>query len=228
MSVEIIDPRNLDEALAKLRSFAQEFPVTQYVFRGQQDSCWRLCTTYQRYWLGKSMHDEFFPNKMIRQFRSGVKKLGGDFPPGNDPLAWLEYARHHGLPAPLLDFSWSPFVALYFAFDGVRARRDSTCSSVVYCLNLDQLAKEMARRMVGIENDGVFIESVQDFLAGGAERFKEGFPMGELLFIPNPSAHTRRMHAQLGAFIYSTIPGMPTKESVRDRVGCRMGFHAQR
>lgn len=215
MSIEIIDPPNLEEALAKLRSFAQEFPDTPYVFRGQQDSNWRLCTSYQRYWMGKPMHHELFPNRMIRQFRSGVKKLGLDHPSGDDPLTWLEYARHHGLPAPLLDFSWSPFVALYFAFDYVRAQKE-LMHSVVYCLNLDQLAKEMARRTVGVEDPGAFIDSVNAFLDGSAEKLKNGFPMGELLFIRNPSVHTRRMHAQMGTFIYSTIPGMPTRESVRD------------
>jgi hypothetical protein len=100
MTAEIVEPRDIDEALAMLTSLSQEFPRTEFVFRGQQDSQWRLCTSYDRYWAGKPPHDEFFVRRMVAQFRSGITRLGLETSLGNDQLAWLEYARHHGLPAP--------------------------------------------------------------------------------------------------------------------------------
>lgn len=145
---------------------------------------------------------------MVTQFRSGVTRLGLETSLRNDLLAWLEYARHHGLPAPLLDFSWSPFVALFFAFDGVREEQDARVSSIVYGLNLRQLAKEIARRKVrdlGLGDTDAFSREMDDFLYRGAVHLKSGFPQDSLLFIRYPNAHTRRMHAQLGVFLYSTI-----------------------
>lgn len=215
MSIEVIEPQDFDEALAKLMSISQEFPRTEYVFRGQQSNEWQLRTSYDRYWAGRSFYNEFFVGRMIRQFQSGIARLGLEGPAGSDLLAWLEYARHHGLPAPLLDFSWSPFVALYFAFDGVRASDEPQQASAVYCLNLNQVAKEIARRKSGGgENPVLFVSAVEDFLQGGAKQLKSGFPADELLFVRYPSAHTRRMHAQLGTFIYSTIlSGDPAAES---------------
>src|SRR5687767_7621121 len=106
MTVKTIEPRHISEALDTLTSLSQEFPRTEYIFRGQQDSRWPLCTTYDRYWVGRPIYDDSFVTKMIAQFRSGIARLGLRTSLGNNWLAWLEYARHHGLPAPLLDFSW--------------------------------------------------------------------------------------------------------------------------
>jgi hypothetical protein len=209
MTVKVLEPSHIDEALSTLTSLSQlsqKFPHTEFVFRGQQNSQWPLCTSYDRYWAGKTLYDEFFVERMVRQFQSGVARLGLETSLGRDRLAWLEYARHHGPPAPLLDFSWSPFVALYFAFDGVRDGQGPSQSGAVYALNLNQLAKETARRKVTDVSDlDVFSKAMDDFLYRGASRLKSEFPRDELLFIRYPNAHTRRMHVQLGVILYSTI-----------------------
>jgi hypothetical protein len=36
MTVEVVEPRNIGEALAKLTSLSLEFPRTEFVFRGQR------------------------------------------------------------------------------------------------------------------------------------------------------------------------------------------------
>jgi hypothetical protein len=76
MTIENFEPRDIDEALAKLTALSQlsqKFPHMEYVFRGQQDSQWRLCTSYDRYWAGRPIHEEFFVQRMVTQFRSGVR-----------------------------------------------------------------------------------------------------------------------------------------------------------
>jgi hypothetical protein len=53
----------------------------------------------------------------------------------------LELARHYGVPSPLIDFSLSPYVALFFAFNGVRPLEAQKGEhAAIYCLNIRALA----------------------------------------------------------------------------------------
>lgn len=204
MTLEVVEPKSLDEAIDTLVRLTDEFPSVEFVFRGQSESHWRLQTSYDRYWGGTPIHDEFFVDRMVSQFQSGVTRLGLDGPLGGK-LDWLEYARHHGLPAPLLDFTWSPFIALFFAFDGVREVYDAPRTAAIYCLNLNQLAKEVAReRADNPDEPRSFQRELNAFLHEGAHEFETGFPQGRLLFLRYPNTHTRRMHVQMGTFLYST------------------------
>jgi hypothetical protein len=57
MTVEVIEPPDIAKALAELISLAQrsqQFPHTEFVFRGQPNRTWTLNTRYARYWAGST------------------------------------------------------------------------------------------------------------------------------------------------------------------------------
>ena len=53
--------------------------------------------------------------------------------PGDPLYRYMVYLRHHGFPSPLLDWSYSPYVAAFFAFRNEPAGRSEKRSIYAYC-----------------------------------------------------------------------------------------------
>ena len=79
-----------------------------YAFRGQQDASHHLDTTLAR--MGGPYAE--MERHLLRNFRKYALRSEVE----NDSVwNWLSIAKHHGLPTRLLDWSFSPYVALHFA-----------------------------------------------------------------------------------------------------------------
>jgi hypothetical protein len=83
---------------------------SNYAFRGVPDKDQRLLTGFTRN-CGDNPQLEYH---MLRNFRKYARIEGADAQPQSDWL-WLTLAEHHGLPTRLLDWTYSPFVAMHFA-----------------------------------------------------------------------------------------------------------------
>jgi hypothetical protein len=91
-----------------------EFP--SYIFRGQASSVWKLESSYDRLIRKKKIRNVNIENH-LNAFKNASKGRRGRNPQileNNDE--WWALAQHNGLATPLLDFTRSAFVALYFAF----------------------------------------------------------------------------------------------------------------
>lgn len=95
-----------------------------YVFRGQASADWRLESSLERI-LGDRWSRETarkFEDHALNRFRPKFHLYDGENVEPSSRLAWLSIMQHYGAPTRLLDFTESPFVALYFALESVDSR----------------------------------------------------------------------------------------------------------
>lgn len=89
-------------------SFDYIYPL----WRGHADVSWPLRAEVFRPPLRGGSYNEV---TLIRYFMAHAETRHQRCPKGDDLLGWLMLARHYGLPTRLLDWSWSPLIAIYFA-----------------------------------------------------------------------------------------------------------------
>lgn len=96
-----------------------------WAFRGQADAEWTVkCTLTRRLESGK-VHKSMWPYleaRSIRLFKKKAHSYLNKTPKDSDTFQWLSIMQHHGAPTRLIDFTWSPFIAAYFALESAAER----------------------------------------------------------------------------------------------------------
>ncbi|WP_447936235.1 FRG domain-containing protein [Thermomonas fusca] len=117
--------------------------VSPILFRGQSRANWKLETTLERFGKKNLPLDEYV--RYLTKVKPGIeaytdrkfafhwrneRTAGHAFPISevsflNGQYEFMVYLRHHGFPTPLLDWSRSLYVALYFSCSGSEHDEDS-------------------------------------------------------------------------------------------------------
>ena len=114
------------------------------IFRGQRGHNWQLSSTLGRLFPGgaipKNKSDE-----LLQQFKLAMRGrgyvIGSDQP---DEEVW-SVGQHYGLCTPLLDWTRSPFVALFFAFQRSESEFDALLNPAraLFCLNMTKIKRDL-------------------------------------------------------------------------------------
>jgi len=154
-----------------------------FIYRGLNLSGHGLETSLQR--LG-GPYDRL-ERHLLRNFR---KYAHSDDNFGGSTWNWLALAQHHGLPTRLLDWTYSPYVALHFATNeldhiGEDAR--------IWCLNyvgLNQYIPEKLRSVIEKESSNVYTPELLDTVIRTLDELSD-FEETFLLFLEPPSIDNR-------------------------------------
>lgn len=172
----------------------------QWAFRGHSKECWGLETGIER--LRRRFDVEWgdlpeYECKVLREFRRRAHIYHPNLPKLDDHLEWLALLRHHGGPTRLLDITYSPFIASYFALE------EANADAAVWAIKKVWLREE-ARTIVKREiSDGERLFA--DFVSKrDGESFKGIFwrcPPVSFISSAVPMRLNERLSLQQGAFL---------------------------
>lgn len=168
--------------------------VRKYIYRGQNNYDFKLeSSLYRAFKRNKKLRvrndsnkDPISRLKQEKEMLESFKRTSYIFlktrPDNYSSRDWLALMQHYGAPTRLLDFSISPYIALYFALSGACENPAS-----VYCVNcekMDEAYKDRHQKKLLIS------------LANESEKKK--------LFLKcyEPKFYTERLFAQQGVFLF--------------------------
>jgi hypothetical protein len=157
---------------------------SSFAYRGMQNASHDLRTSLVR--LGEG-YDQL-ESSLLRAFRRYAQR--GSVP-GDSVWNWLAVAQHHGLPTRLLDWTYSPYVAIHFATeDHEKFDRDG----VIWCVDYTKTNEILPTRLRTIlerESADMFTAEMLSAAASTLVEFDEIGSEDFVLFFEPPSLDER-------------------------------------
>ena len=180
------------------KSLASGVDFKSWAFRGQRDASWKVKSTLTRYLEDYKVDKRAWSeqeNRILRIFKRKAHLYLDHIPPDNDDFQWLSIMQHFGTPTRLIDFTWSPYVAAFFALE------TATSNSAIWAIfppYIDFSDKQQIRggaiinpRIQGMREPGnygkFFLPGIEPFVITG-----------------EPHVMNKRLIAQSGTF---AVPG---------------------
>lgn len=175
---------------------APESVKIEYLYRGHSAQTYDLCPSIAR--------EKFSIGVESRLIEVAYNRLPITFKASDDKLTTLAKMQHYGIPTRLIDFTWNPLVALYFACQEKKDEKGNPQDGVVFEINnhIDIGGKRFSSFMNLIynrtTNDNNNDEMLQ-MLSSGATHFNDSFIKDLHLFcIDNVPNYGVNLYAFIG------------------------------
>lgn len=180
---------------------------SSFAFRGMIDAGCDLSTGLVRLNAQQESH-------LLRNFR---KYAQWESPAADSIWNWLALAQHHGLPTRMLDWTYSPYVALHFATEDP-CRYD--CDGAIWCVDYVKAHKLLPaplQRVLKDEQADVFTAEMLDRVANSLSKLDElGGEHPSVLFLEPPSLDERIIN-QFALFSLMSNPTLKLDQWLRER-----------
>lgn len=174
-----------------------------WCFRGHASAEWSLRSSLSRHIEVSKVCQQVWrlqENRIRRIFRR-KSHLFLDDRPQDDELEWLALMQHHGAPTRLLDFTWSPYVAAFFALER------ATTDAAIWAINLPLLWTIHDRHKIS----GVKVAQADPRVRDAFEKY---YSPNRHAFVwqGDPFRMPQRVVAQSGTFLVSSHLGITVEE----------------
>lgn len=190
--------KNVDELFELISSFSN-----CCVYRGQANSEWSLNSALDRACPSeKRIHYEIISLQEFK--RNAIHYLMFDKLPSST-LGWLSIMQHHGIPTRLVDFSESPFIALFFAITPMMNCYNSFTEGAIFVLDYRKIMKisKEKGKSIGINWD-ILLPDKNDALFDICSEIEYSDNIPTLGICLEPSITNLRLHRQQGTFFLSS------------------------
>ncbi len=172
-------------------------PYANWAFRGQADARWPLLSALSRQFLNFKISPGEWLDQEERILRIFKRKAHHflEHPPGvGAEFEWLALMQHHGAPTRLLDFTWSPYVAAFFALER------ATVDAAVWAVNPAEIRYVEKQTIAGNAIHPLEMDPRRE------GNYRKHFMEAKTPFcwVGEPEAMNRRLIAQSGTFV---VPG---------------------
>jgi hypothetical protein len=170
-----------------------------WAYRGQGNADAQLFSGLSRYLMYAGVDREAWAGqeeRILRIFQRKAHLFLTHVPAEGDSFQWLGLMQHHGAPTRLLDLTWSPYVAAFFALERGGPRTAVWAFNAAKINGPDKVVVDGGRE--------VDLRPISTWMEGSYER---DFVRGTIPFvvIGEPKVMNHRLVAQAGTFM---IPGV--------------------
>jgi len=176
-----------DTFLRKVKQYEKD---GAYIYRGQSSEKQKLKSSFDRAVSASQELNKkrwIYEAAILREFMRRAHQYVTHVPGENDLLEWMALMRHYGAPTRLVDFTYSHYIAAYFAFSSV------VCTTrAIWAVRLDWLQNETKRKtdkdnLHDAENFKKYflaLEHAKSFVAAmNAERMNERLTIQQGVFL---------------------------------------------
>lgn len=195
--MKIVKINSIEELITIINTYPRNF-----AFRGQSCFDWGLNSSLERTVPNQSDRRSFEEHS-LDQFRSKFKVYSKDVDMPGKKLSWLSLMQHYGVPTRLLDFTTSPYVALYFAIETLNPINDKYLA--LYAIDYTALVEKSCQYVLAKDLSFEEYSGSQKFYKRCEDAFDKYLDNSshDVLWFVDPLQLNNRLEQQAGTFLIS-------------------------
>lgn len=200
--------------------------LSGFVFRGQGDSEWHIESSLERMikrfhpnsQVAHKIYPQGYEKDMLKEFQWKYPKYEKvNIPKDDEMIEWLSIMQHYGSPTRMVDFTYSPYIALFMAMDSSNGEHDAS----VWCLNelvlrnmfSDDYEQRNNRRIDGKDTQKeLFYEEANKVINDSVNEKRKDFSPN--IYLVQPHRVNDRILVQQGLFAIPEKIGVPFEDNL--------------